>query len=122
MDIITPDTQELMIMPGFVLITKIIKKIGLDIKKNILSLWCYKFKKQIEMKVEVKNTGMLNILSTLFCLFLMIVNSITGWWYLSYSGFSVKQLLINVLVSSLTLFYIWIVFTKVFIIKINKIE
>jgi hypothetical protein len=77
---------------------------------------------KVEMKVEIKNTGMLNILSTLFCLFLMIVNSITGWWYLSYSGFSVKQLLINVLVSSLTLFYIWIVFTKVFIIKINKIE
>jgi hypothetical protein len=37
-DIITPDTQELMIMPGFALITKIIKKIGLDIEKNILYL------------------------------------------------------------------------------------
>ena len=74
----------------------------------------------MENKEKITLGNIVNILITLFCLFLTIGNSIAGWWYLSYIGFSMKQLMINILVSSLTLFYICMVFTKVFIIKINK--
>jgi type II secretory pathway predicted ATPase ExeA len=41
---------------------------------------------------------------------------------LSHFGFSVKQLFINILVSSSTLFMIWMIFTKIFSIKINRIN
>ena len=76
------------------------------------------------MKIEGKITlgGILYVLFILFCLFLMIGNSIGGWWFLSHIGFSIKQLLINILVSSATLFMVWVIFTKIFIIKINRIK
>ena len=76
------------------------------------------------MKIEGKITlgGILYVLFILFCLFLTIGSSIGGWWLLSHIGFSVKQLLINILVSSSTLFMVWVIFTKIFIIKINRIK
>jgi hypothetical protein len=74
------------------------------------------------MKIEGKITlgGIAYVLFILFCLFLTIGSSIGGWWYLSHFGFSVKQLLINILVSSSTLFMIWMIFTKIFTIQIKK--
>jgi hypothetical protein len=76
------------------------------------------------MKIEGQITldGILYTLFILFCLFLTIGSSISGWWYLSHFGFSVKQFLVNILVSSSTLFMIWMIFTKIFIIKINRIK
>jgi hypothetical protein len=76
------------------------------------------------MKIEGKITlgGILYTLFILLCLFLMIGSSIGGWWFLSHFGFSVKQFIINILVSSSTLFMIWIIFTKILIIKINRIK
>jgi hypothetical protein len=76
------------------------------------------------MKIEGKITlgDILYTLFILFCLFLTIGSSIGGWWYLSHFGFSVKQFLVNILVSSSTLFMIWMIFTKIFIIKINRIK
>jgi hypothetical protein len=76
------------------------------------------------MKIEGKITlgGIAYVLFILFCLFLTIGSSIGGWWYLSHFGFSVKQLLINILVSSSTLFMIWMIFTKIFTIQIKKIK
>jgi len=76
------------------------------------------------MKIEGKITlgDMLYTLFILFCLFLTIGSSIGGWWFLSHFGFSVKQFIINILVSSSTLFMIWIIFTKILIIKINRIK
>jgi hypothetical protein len=76
------------------------------------------------MKIEGKITlgGILYVLFILFCLFLTIGSSIGGWWFLSHFGFSIKQLLINILVSSATLFMVWVIFTKIFIIKINRIK
>lgn len=72
-------------------------------------------------KVDGKITkgDILYILFILFCLLLMIGNSVGGWWYLSHFGFSIKQLLINILVSSSTLFMIWAIFTKIFVITIR---
>jgi len=74
------------------------------------------------MKIEGKITlgGIAYVLFILFCLFLTIGSSIGGWWYLSHFGFSVKQLFINILVSSSTLFMIWMIFTKIFTIQIKK--
>ena len=76
------------------------------------------------MKIEGKITlgDILYVLFILLCLFLMIGSSIGGWWFLSHFGFSLKQLLINILVSSSTLFMGWVIFTKIFIIKINRIK
>ena len=73
------------------------------------------------MKIEGKITlvDILYTLFILFCLFLTIGSSIGGWWYLSHIGFSIKQLLINILVSGSTLFMFWVIFTKIFIIKIH---
>ena len=74
------------------------------------------------MKIEGKITlsDIFYILFILFCLFGSIFSSIGGWWFLLHFGFSIKQLLINIIVSSSTLFIIWLIFTKIFIIKINK--
>jgi len=71
------------------------------------------------MKIEAKITlgSILYVLFILFCLFLTIGYSIGGWWYLSYFGFNIKQLLVNILTSSSTIFFIWIIFTKIFVIK-----
>ena len=76
------------------------------------------------MKIESKITlsDILYVVFILFCLFLTIGSSIGGWWYLSDIGFSVKQLLINILVSSSALFMVWVIFIKIFIIKINRIK
>ena len=76
------------------------------------------------MKIEGKITiwDIVYIVYILFFLFLMISNSVGGWLYISHFGFSIKQLLINILVTSSTLFMIWIVFTKILIFKIRKIS
>ena len=78
----------------------------------------------MKMRIEGKITigDILYVLFILFCLFLSSGSSIGGWWYLLHFGFSVKQLLINILVSSSTLFMVWVIFTKIFIIKINRIK
>ena len=74
------------------------------------------------MRIEGKITlgGILYVLFILFCLFLTIGSSIGGWWFLSRFGFSIKQLLINLLVTSSTILMIWVIFTKIFVIKIKN--
>ena len=78
----------------------------------------------MKIKIEGKITmsDILYVLFILFCLFLSISSSISGWWYLSQFGFSLKQLLINILVSSSTLFMFWMVFKYILVFKINRIK
>ena len=76
------------------------------------------------MRIEGKITmgDILYVLFILCCLFLLTGSSIGGWWYLSHFGFSLKQLLINILVSSSTLFMFWIIFKYMLVFKINRIK
>ena len=78
----------------------------------------------MKMRIEGKITmsDILYVLFILFCLFLSTGSSIGGWWYLLHFGFSVKQLLINILVSSSTLFMFWMVFKYMLVFKINRIK
>lgn len=73
----------------------------------------------MKIKIEGKITigDILYVLFILFCLFLSTGSSIGGWWYLLQFGFSVKQLLINILVSSSTLFMFWMVFKYMLVFK-----
>ena len=78
----------------------------------------------MKMTIEGKITmgDILYVLFILCCLFLLAGSSIGGWWYLSHFGFSLKQLLINILVSSSTLFMFWMVFKYMLVFKINRIK
>jgi hypothetical protein len=74
------------------------------------------------MKVEgkIKIGDVAYILLILICLLFMIISSIGGWWYMNYTGFTPKQLIINLIVSSSTLFMIWVIFNYIFIFKIKR--
>jgi uncharacterized membrane protein len=54
------------------------------------------------------------------CLLSLITNTIAGWWFINNVGFSTKQFLINLLVTSATIFYIWALFKYILIIKIKR--
>jgi len=60
------------------------------------------------------------IILIFLCMLSLIVNSICGWWYIYQQGFSIKQLLINLVVTSATAFWIWALFKYIFIIEIKK--
>ena len=54
------------------------------------------------------------------CLLSLITNTIVCWWFINNVGFSTKQFLINLLVTSVTIFYIWALFKYILIIKIKR--
>jgi hypothetical protein len=74
------------------------------------------------MKIEGKVTigDVAYILFILICLLYSIISSIAGWWYINYIGFTIKQLIVNLIVSSSTLIFIWVVFKYIFVFKFKK--
>jgi hypothetical protein len=73
---------------------------------------------KIEGKIKIGDVAY--ILLILICLLFMIISSIGGWWYMNYTGFTIKQLIINLIVSSSTLFMIWVIFNYILIFKIKR--
>jgi hypothetical protein len=55
------------------------------------------------------------------CLLSLITNTIACWWFINNVGFSTKQFLINLLVTSATAFYIWFFLKYILIIKIKRL-
>lgn len=76
----------------------------------------------MELRVKITIVDILFIFLIFFCLLVSMANAVGGWWFMSHVGFTVKQLLINLIVTSSALFMTYIVFKYVFVIKINKIK
>ena len=74
------------------------------------------------MKVKPTPGDVIYITFVILCMLSLIVNSICGWWYIYQQGFSIKQLLINLLVTSATIFWMWVAFKYIFIIEIKKLK
>jgi hypothetical protein len=74
------------------------------------------------MKVKLTLGDAIYITFMFLCMLSLIVNSICGWWYIYQQGFSIKQLLINLVVTSATAFWVWALFKYIFIIEIKKLK
>jgi uncharacterized membrane protein len=74
------------------------------------------------MKVKLTLGDVIYITFMFFCMLSLIVNSICGWWYIYHQGFSIQQLLINLVVTSATIFWMWAAFKYIFIIEIKKLK
>jgi hypothetical protein len=72
------------------------------------------------IKSKITISDVIYITFTVLCLLLLICNTIACWLYINHQGFSTKQFLINLLVTSATVFYSWIVFKYILIIKIKR--
>ena len=73
------------------------------------------------MKIEGKITFLdaILIIINILLIGVMVGVALGGWWYLIYIEFTIKQLLINVLITSSVSFVAWVFFTKMFVIKIK---
>jgi hypothetical protein len=76
------------------------------------------------MKIEGKITlgDILYVIFILFCLLSMTANSFIGWCYIMNIEFSIKQLILNLIVSIVTIFMFWMVFKYILVFKINRIK
>ena len=72
------------------------------------------------IKSKITIGDVIYITFMLICLLSLITNTIVCWWFINNVGFSTKQFLINLLVTSVTIFYIWALFKYILIIKIKR--
>ena len=79
--------------------------------------------KIVKTNRKVTIGDILHILFILFCLLMMIGNTIGSWWQLIHFGFSIKYLFIAIITTAATVFLFYITFTETIIIsRINKDE
>jgi type VI protein secretion system component VasK len=72
------------------------------------------------IKTKITISDVIYITFTVLCLLSLITNTVACWWFIHHVGFSTKQFLINLLVTSATIFYIWALFKYILIIKIKR--
>lgn len=76
------------------------------------------------MKIEGKISllDVILIIINISLIAIMVAIALGGWWYLIDIEFTIKQLLINILITLSVSFVIWVFFTKMFVIKIKYLN
>ena len=72
------------------------------------------------MKVKLTFGDVIYVTFMFLCSLSLVVNTVCSWWYMNHVGFSLKQLFINLVVTSATAFWFWVAFKYIFIIEIKK--